>query len=99
MSKTSITVKCNYIKLYNITTELHQNKILLFLIDEYLKDNKTTLLPGLYLSKIQFSLVEEFINKFKISNSWKYVESVSYISTNFSCTLSANILVTYSKVR
>jgi hypothetical protein len=78
MSKKLITVKCNYIMLYNTTTELHQNKIL-FVSYWWISDreSKITLLSGLYLSTIQFSLAEEFINKFQISNSWNYVGSVS----------------------
>lgn len=62
----------------------------MILIVEYLKESKTTLFPSLYLGTIQFSLAEEFINKFKISNSWNYVESVSY---NSICTSSANMLM------
>jgi hypothetical protein len=38
-------------------------------------------------------LAKEFINTFKISNSWNYEESISYNSGNFSCTLSTNMLM------
>jgi hypothetical protein len=65
------------------------------LIYEYLREreSKITLLPGLYLSTIQFSLAEAFINKFKISNSWNYVGSVLHNSSVFSHTISAHMLM------